>query len=108
MLPNKYTKCRGCGKKFPQSRFQFCPDCMPLHLRLRDEHIPVKGMDHFWACIRKDGRKCRYSAVSLETNDYTSPWYLVFSRLVPGNKNTIVPAAALFNAMKSALIGKVL
>jgi hypothetical protein len=44
--------------------------------------------------------------MSLEIDDDTSPWYLVFSRLDPGNKNKIVPAAALFNEMKSRLTQK--
>jgi len=41
--------------------------------------------------------------MSLEIDDDTSAWYLVFSRLVPGDKSKIVPASALVNEMKLAL-----
>jgi hypothetical protein len=44
--------------------------------------------------------------MSLELDDDTSPWYLVFSRLDPGDKSKIVPASALVNAMKSFLLKK--
>jgi hypothetical protein len=44
--------------------------------------------------------------MSLELDDDTSPWYLVFSRLNPGDKSRIVPASALVNAMKSFLLKK--
>jgi len=44
--------------------------------------------------------------MSLEIDDDTSPWYLVFSRLDPGDKAKIVPASALLNAMKSFLLKK--
>jgi hypothetical protein len=110
MKPNNsirtYVKCRGCGKRILRRRSKFCPDCFKLDHRLHSEDVPVKGRNSFWAYVRKHGRRCCYSGVSLETDDETSPWYLVFARLVPGDESKIVPAAALFAVMKSALSKK--
>ncbi len=107
MEPNNpirtYVKCRGCGKRILRSRFKYCRDCLKLEDRLENEHFSPKARKRFWAYIRKHGRRCRYSGMSLEIEDYTSPWYLVFSRLVPGDKSKIVPASALVNEMKLAL-----
>jgi len=44
--------------------------------------------------------------MSLVIDDDTSPWYLVFSRRNPKDKNNIVPACALFNEMKTRLLKK--
>ena len=108
MEPNNpirtYVKCRGCGKRILRSRLKFCRDCLKLDRRLHSEDIPAKSRKSFWAYIRKHGRRCRYSRVSLEIDDDTSPWYLVFSRLVPGDNSKIVPASALFDVMKSVLL----
>jgi len=56
--------------------------------------------------MRKHGHRCYFSSMSLEIDDDTSPWYLVFSRLDPGDKSKIVPAAALLTVMKSRLSKK--
>ena len=111
MKPNNpirtYVKCRGCGKRIRLSYFKYCPDCLKLDKRLMSEHIPPKAKESFWAYIRKFGRKCAISGVSLGIDDYTSPWYLDFSRLKAGIKNRIVPASALFSVMKSVLTRRV-
>ncbi len=102
----KFVKCRGCGKRILLSKFKYCPGCVKLWRRLDNEDIPPKGKKYFWAYYRKYGRKCDLSGVSLEIDDDTSPWYLVFSRLVPGDNSRVVPAAALINQIKSALLKK--
>jgi hypothetical protein len=99
-----YVKCRGCGKRIARRRSKFCPDCFKLDHRLHSEDIPLEGRKSFWAYLRKYGRRCHLSGVSLEIDDYASPWYLVFSRLVPGNNSKIAPASALFDVMKSRLL----
>ena len=74
--------------------------------RLHDEHFHAKARACFWSYVRKHGLRCCFSGISLEIVDDTSPWYLVFSRLNPGDKTKIVPASALFNEMKSRLTKK--
>jgi hypothetical protein len=74
--------------------------------RLYQEHFSPKAKKGFWAYLRKHGRRCSLSGVSLEIDDDTSPWFLVFSRLNPKDKSRIFPASALFNAMKSFLLKK--
>ena len=101
-----YTKCRGCGKRILLSWFKYCPDCSKLADRLYQEHFSPKARKGFWSYVRKHGRRCCYSGMSLEIDDDTSPWFLVFSRLNPGDKSKIVPASALLNAMKSFLLKK--
>ena len=101
-----YTKCRGCGKRILVSLFKYCPDCSKLANRLYQEHFSLKARKYFWSYVRKHGRRCCFSGMSLEIDDDTSPWFLVFSRLNPGDKSKIVPASALFNAMKSFLLKK--
>lgn len=44
--------------------------------------------------------------MSLEIDDDTSPWYLVFNHLNPKDKSKIVPSSALLNQMKAGLLKK--
>jgi len=110
MEPNNpirtYVKCRGCGKRILLSLFKYCPNCAKLANRLYQEHFSAQARKGFWSYVRKHGRRCIYSGMSLGVDDDTSPWFLVMSRLNPGDKNKIVPASALFNAMKSFLLKK--
>jgi len=101
--PKKYTHCHGCGKKILLSHSRYCPDCVILDYRLHAENIPEEARKVFWAYIRKYGRRCYYSNVSLEIDDTTSPWYLVFSHPNTKDKTRIFPAAALVNEMKTGL-----
>jgi len=101
-----YTKCLGCGKKIPLARSKYCPDCAPLAKRLHNEHFHSKARKYFWACLRKHGLRCYYTGMSLELDDDTSPWFLVFSHLNPGDKSKIVPASALLAVMKGTLLKK--
>ena len=103
---SRYTRCRGCGKRIHLSNFKYCPDCSILANRLYQEHFSPKAKKGFWSYLRKHGRRCCYSGMSLGVDDDTSPWYLVFSRLKSGDKSRIFPASALLNAMKSFLLKK--
>ena len=91
-----YTKCRGCGKRILLSLFKYCPDCAILANRLYQEHFSPKAKKGFWAYLRKHGKRCCFSGMSLEIDDDTSPWYLVFSRLNPGDKSKIAPRVGAF------------
>jgi len=101
-----YTQCRGCGKRIPLSNFKYCPDCAKLEIRLQYELYSPEARKYFWAYLRKYGRRCYLSGMALVIDDYTSPWFLVFSHLNPGDKSRILPASALFNGMKSFLLKK--
>ena len=101
-----YTKCLGCRKRIRKNPSKYCSDCCPLAHRLHNEHFHAKARNGFWAYLRKHGLRCHISGISLEVDDDTSPWYLVFSRLKPGNKAKIAPAAALFNEMRARLSKK--
>jgi len=101
-----HTQCRGCGKRIHLRWFKYCSDCAKLEVRLQYELYSPEARKGFWAYLRKHGDRCCYSGMLLEIDDYTSPWYLVFSHLNPGDKAKIVPAAALLNAMKSFLLKK--
>ena len=104
--PIKYIHCHGCGKRIPLRRSKFCSDCFKLDARLDIENIPLKTRKVFWAYIRKDGHRCSLSGVSLELDDDKSPWFLVLSRLIPGDKSKIFPMAALFAVMKGRFLIK--
>src|SRR6266478_4573059 len=101
-----YTKCRGCGRRMLLSWFKYCPDCAKLEVRLENEHFSAEAREGFWVYLRKHGLRCCYTGISLEIDDDTSPWYLVMSRLDPGDKTKILPASALFNEMKGSLLKK--
>ncbi len=105
-LTCRYTKCRGCGKRILLGRSKFCPDCFKLDARFEIENIPAKARKGFWAYLHKYGLRCCFSGVSLEVDNDTSPWYLVFCRVNPGDKTKIVPASALFAVMKGRLLKK--
>jgi hypothetical protein len=100
----RYAQCRGCGKRIRISLFKYCPDCAILANRLYQEHFSSEAEKGFWAYLRKYGKRCCLSGMSLQIDDDTIPWFLVFSRVNPGNKNKILPASALINAMKSFLL----
>jgi len=102
----QYTQCLGCGKRIPLNPSKYCPNCAPLAKRLRSEHIHAKGRKYFWSYLCRHDRRCCFSGISLLIDDDTSPWYLVFSRVNPGDKSKIVPASALLNEMKSRLSKK--
>jgi hypothetical protein len=102
---SRYTHCRGCGKRMRVNILKYCTKCIKLARRLHSEHFHPKARKYFWAYVRKYGLRCCISNVSLEIDDDTSPWYPVFSRLIPGDKTKIAPAAALMNEMKSRLSG---
>ena len=98
-----YTKCVGCGKRIHLNPSKYCADCVKLAHRLHNEHFHAKARKFFWSYLRKHGRRCCFSGVSLEINDDTSPWYLIFSHPDFGDKAKIVPASAIFNEMRSRL-----
>jgi hypothetical protein len=77
-----------------------------LEIRLEDERISAEAREGFWAYLRKHGRRCYFTGMSLEIDDDTSPWYLVFNRLNPGDKSKIVPSSALLSVMKASLLKK--
>ena len=101
-----YTKCRGCGKRILLNPSKYCPDCTKLERRLHSEDITPEARKFFWAYLHKHGRRCYFSGMSLEIDDDTSPWYLVFSRPDSGDKAKIVPASALLAVMKGRLLKK--
>jgi len=105
MKPNNpkrtYTHCHGCGKRILLSVHDYCPDCAIIDARMRNGDLTAKGRKSFWAYLHEFGRRCCLSGVSLELDDNTGPWYLEFSRVNPGDRNKLAPAAALFRAMKS-------
>jgi hypothetical protein len=82
------------------------PHCFKLDARFEIENISAKVRKVFWAYLRKHGRRCFISGVSLEIDDDTSPWFLVFCRVNPGDKTKIVPASALLAVMKGRLLKK--
>jgi hypothetical protein len=100
---SRYTKCRGCGKRIRVNPSKYCANCVKLAKRLHSEHFHAEARKYFWAYLREHGCRCCFSRMSLGIDDDTSPWYLVFSRLNPGDKTRIVPASALLNEMKSRL-----
>ena len=102
----RYTKCRGCGKRILLRRSKFCPDCFKINARLEIENIPEKARREFWAYLRRHGRSCSISGVSLEIDDDTSPWFLVLSRLIPRDKSHVLPVSALMAVIKGSLLKK--
>ena len=103
LFKSPYTPCHGCGKRILLNPSKYCPNCAKLAKRLHSEHFHAKARRSFWAYLRRHGHRCYYTGISLQIDDDTSPWYLVFSRLNPGDKGKIVPASALLNEMKSRL-----
>ena len=89
-----YTKCCGCHKKIPLRSSKYCHDRAKLEIRLGSGNYFAEAREYFWAYIRKHGHRCCYTEILLEIDDYTSPWYLVFSRLHARDKAKILPASA--------------
>ena len=102
----RYARCIGCHKRIILSRSKYCPDCAPLGKRLHNEHYHAKARKCFWAYLNKHGRTCCLSGLSLEINDDTSPWFLVFSHLHSKDNTKILPASALISVMKATLSKK--
>ena len=53
--------------------------------------------------LRANGYVCQYTGIPLDTEDYRSPWYLVFNCVTPGDRSRVFLTCALFNEMKSDL-----
>ena len=99
--------CYGCGKRLPNNRKKFCPDCAKINFRLIYESVPAATIEDIWCYIRKYGYICYYTKMPLDVTNPRSPWYCVFNHRNPRDpKKKLVLTSALLCAMKSGLSEK--
>jgi hypothetical protein len=94
--------CVICGS--PPLRWSYyCERCQNfLHGQKRDNLYHVRAMKRSWD-PDVDGFLCSYTGVRVDDGCRWSPWYLNFDHTTPGDRRTIVVAAAWVNRMKTAL-----
>ena len=114
-MPKKMTgKCCQCGRKVFSIKSIYCRTCSHFSARMSDERFPPKTRNAFWKTVRRNVRKygrkkayvCEYTGQELDVFDKSSPYFLEFDHLVPGDPKKIVMTSAWFNEMKGDLILK--
>jgi len=107
-------KCCQCGTKVFSIKSIYCRTCSHFSARMSDERFPPKTRNAFWKTVRRNVRKygrkkayvCEYTGVVLDVFDKSSPWFLEFDHVVPGDPSEIVMTSAWFNEIKGDLILK--
>ena len=103
-----------CGRKVFSIKSIYCRTCSHFSARMSDERFPLKTRDDLWKSVRRNVRKhgrkrayvCEYTEVDLDVFDESSPWFLEFDHLVPGDPSKIVMTSAWLNEMKGDLTFK--
>ncbi len=98
-------KCNLCGKQIlvRYSGVQYCYSCAHFLRRVGFKYLSQNAKKCIRNYVRKYGFTCDYSGISLDLNDFASPWYCDFSLPDKRNRNKAVLAAALFSVMKAGL-----
>lgn len=107
-MPRKtIKKCCICGKPVFSIRSIYCRTCSHFSARMSDERFPLKTRNDLWKYVRKHGYTCYYTGLDgLDVFDKSSPYFLEFDHLVPGDPRKIVITSAWFNEMKGDLAFK--
>ncbi|MDE2009422.1 MAG: hypothetical protein KGJ09_05005 [Candidatus Omnitrophica bacterium] len=103
ILPTRGTGiCDICGKRLKSIMFTYCPRCAKIAVRLKSDgkHYSPQAVEEVISYMRTKGFVCYFTGMRLNITDPTSPWYLVFNRLRPGDNSKIVPTFALLSVMK--------
>ena len=103
-MPKKLIKkCCICGKPVFSIKSIYCRRCSHFSARMSDERFPPETRDDLWKYLRKNGFICFYTEMKLDVFDKSSPSFLEFDHLVPGDPRKIVITCALVNEMKGDL-----
>ena len=103
-MPKKLIKkCCICGKPVFSIKSIYCRRCSHFSARMSDERFPPETRDDLWKYLRKNGFICFYTEMKLDVFDKSSPSFLEFDHLVPGDPRKIVITSAFFNEMKGDL-----
>ena len=106
-MPKKLNKkCCICGKPVFSIRSIYCLICSHFSARMSDERFSPKIREMLWEYVRQNGYVCYYTGVELDVFDETSPWFLEFDHLTPGDSRKIVITSAWINEMKGDLTFK--
>ena len=99
-------KCCICGKPVFSWRSIYCRTCSHFSARMSDERFSREIREALWRYVRRHGYVCYYTGQELDVFDETSPYFLEFDHLVPGDPSKIVITSAWFNEMKGDLTFK--
>ena len=96
-------KCCICAKPVFSIKSIYCRTHSHLSARMSDERFSPEIREDIWNYVRQHGDVCYYTGVELDVFDKSSPWFLEFDHLVPGDPRKIVITCALVNEMKGDL-----
>ena len=104
-MPQKMTgKCCICGKPVFSVRSIYCCPHSHFSARMSDERFSPKTREALWKYVRKHDFTCFYTGQKgLDVFDKSSPYFLEFDHVIPGNPRKIVITSAWFNEMKGDL-----
>jgi hypothetical protein len=104
-MPKKMTgKCCICGKPVFSPRSIYCRPHSHFSARMSDERFSPKTREALWKYVRKHGFTCFYTGQEgLDVFDKSSPYFLEFDHVIPGDPRRIVITSAWFNEMKGDL-----
>jgi hypothetical protein len=107
-MPKKLVKkCFMCERRPVFSvKSIYCLTCSHFSARMSDERFPPKTREYLEKYVRKNDYLCYYTKIELDVFDESSPWFLEFDHLVPGNPKKIVITSAWINEFKGDLTFK--
>jgi len=107
-MPRKLIKkCCICDKPVFSIKSIYCRTCSHFSARMSDERFPPKTRNELWSYVRKRrGYYCSYTGQELDVFTKSSPYFLEFDHLVPGDPSKIVITSAWINEMKGDLTFK--
>jgi hypothetical protein len=101
MREKRGVKCSLCGKRGFSTQSPYCRECSHFCFRLSNERFSPEVCKSLKRDVRKrHGYYCHYTQQKLDVFDYTSPYFLEFDHVVPGDPKNIVKTSAWFNEMK--------
>ena len=107
MMPKKLVKkCCMCGKPVFSWRSIYCRTCSHFSARMSDARVSPKVRQDLWNYVTHHGFFCRYTGQELDVFNKSSPYFLEFDHLVPGDPRKIVITSAWINEMKGDLTFK--
>ena len=108
-MPKKIIKkCAFCESKTVFSiKSIYCRTCSHFSARMSNARVSPKVRQDLGNYVRRRrGYYCYYTGQKLDVFDYTSPWFLEFDHLVPGDPKKIVITSSWINEMKGDLTFK--
>jgi len=106
MLRKQVKRCCECNKPVFSIKSIYCRTCSHFSARMFDERFSPEIRESLWSYIRKNGYYCYYTGTKLDVFTKSSPYFLEFDHVVPGDPRRIVITSAWLNELKGDMTFK--